>query len=54
MRRTSSPASRRIEGKTVGIVANQPMVLAGVLDIEFVEEGGAVRALLRLRLRFRS
>jgi propionyl-CoA carboxylase beta chain len=24
---------RRIEGKTVGVVANQPMVLAGVLDI---------------------
>ena len=31
-RRTSSPASRRMEGRTVGIVANQPMVLAGVLD----------------------
>jgi propionyl-CoA carboxylase beta chain len=24
---------RRIEGRTVGVVANQPMVLAGVLDI---------------------
>ena len=24
----------RIEGRTVGIVANQPMVLAGVLDIK--------------------
>ena len=23
----------RIEGRTVGVVANQPMVLAGVLDI---------------------
>ena len=37
----------RIEGRTVGIVANQPMVLAGVLDINIVEEGGALRALLR-------
>jgi propionyl-CoA carboxylase beta chain len=31
----------------VGVVANQPMVLAGVLDINSVEEGGAFRALLR-------
>ena len=31
---TSSPASAAIEGRTVGVVANQPMVLAGVLDIE--------------------
>ncbi len=29
----------RIEGRTVGVVANQPMVLAGVLDINSVEEG---------------
>ena len=29
----------RIEGRTVGVVANQPMVLAGVLDINIVEEG---------------
>ena len=34
MRATSSPASARMEGRTVGIVANQPMVLAGVLDID--------------------
>ena len=40
----------RIEGRTVGVVANQPMVLAGVLDIKSLEEGGALRALLR-RLR---
>ena len=37
----------RIEGRTVGIVANQPMVLAGVLDINSLEEGRALRALLR-------
>jgi propionyl-CoA carboxylase beta chain len=30
--RTSSPAFGRIAGRTVGFVANQPMVLAGVLD----------------------
>ena len=30
---TSSCGFGRIEGRTVGIVANQPMVLAGVLDI---------------------
>ena len=24
----------RVEGRTVGVVANQPMVLAGVLDID--------------------
>ena len=34
MRPTSSSASARIEGRTVGVVANQPMVLAGVLDIK--------------------
>ena len=37
----------RIEGRTVGVVANQPMVLAGVLDINIVEEGRALRPLLR-------
>ncbi len=37
----------RIEGRTVGVVANQPMVLAGVLDINSLEEGRAVRPLLR-------
>ena len=30
---TSSPAFIRLDGETVGVVANQPMVLAGVLDI---------------------
>ncbi|MFW2830210.1 acyl-CoA carboxylase subunit beta [Sphingomonas sp. ID0503] len=30
----------RIEGRTVGIVANQPMVLAGVLDISSARKGG--------------
>ena len=29
----------RIEGKTVGFVANQPMVLAGVLDINASARG---------------
>merc|ERR1739841_468815 len=29
----------RIEGKTVGIIANQPMVLAGVLDINSAKKG---------------
>jgi propionyl-CoA carboxylase beta chain len=29
----------RIEGRTVGIVANQPMVLAGVLDINSAKKG---------------
>jgi propionyl-CoA carboxylase beta chain len=30
----------RVEGKTVGIVANQPMVLAGVLDINSSKKAG--------------
>ncbi len=30
----------RIEGRTVGVVGNQPMVLAGVLDIESAEKAG--------------
>jgi propionyl-CoA carboxylase beta chain len=30
----------RIEGKTVGVVANQPMVLAGVLDINSSKKAG--------------
>ncbi len=37
----------RLNGETVGVVANQPMVLAGCLDIAVVEKGGAVRAVLR-------
>jgi hypothetical protein len=38
----------RVEGRTVGFVANQPMVLAGVLDSDASPQGCAVRALLRL------
>ena len=38
----------RMEGATIGIVANQPMVLAGCLDIDSAQQGGALRALLRL------
>ena len=30
----------RMEGRTVGIVANQPMVLAGCLDIDSARKGG--------------
>ena len=37
----------RIDGRTVGFVANQPMVLAGVLDIGRLAQGRALRALLR-------
>ncbi len=37
----------RIAGRTVGFVANQPMVLAGVLDSRRQPQGGALRALLR-------
>ena len=37
----------RIAGRTVGFVANQPMVLAGVLDLRRQPQGGALRALLR-------
>ena len=40
----------RIDGRTVGFVANQPMVLAGVLDYRRLAQGRALRALLR-RLR---
>ena len=40
----------RVEGRTVGFVANQPMVLAGVLDSRRQPQGGALRALLRLLL----
>ena len=38
----------RMEGRTVGIVANQPLVLAGVLELGCLAQGGTVRALLRL------
>ena len=37
----------RIEGRTVGVVANQPMVLAGVLDINSSKKARALRPLLR-------
>ena len=30
----------RLEGRTIGVVANQPMALAGVLDIEASRKGG--------------
>jgi len=30
----------RVEGRTVGVVANQPMVLAGCLDIDSARKGG--------------
>ena len=38
----------RIGGATVGIVANQPLALAGVLDSDASRKGGALRPLLRL------
>ncbi len=37
----------RIAGRTVGFVANQPIVLAGVLDSDASPQGRAFRALLR-------
>ncbi len=37
----------RIAGRTVGFVANQPMVLAGVLELGRLAQGGALRAFLR-------
>ena len=37
----------RLDGHPVGIVGNQPQVLAGVLDIECVREGGPLRAHVR-------
>ena len=46
-RRTSSAASGASNGRSVGVVANQPSVLAGVLDIALVDQRRAVRALLR-------
>ena len=46
--RTSSSASPHLGGRVVGIVANQPPVLAGCLDIDAVDEGRALRPLLRL------
>ena len=45
--RTSSSASPAWTAQTVGIVANQPLVLAGCLDIKSIDQGGALRALLR-------
>ena len=38
----------RLGGQPVGIVANQPAVLAGVLDINASHQGGALHPLLRL------
>ena len=37
----------RLEGRTVGVVANQPMVLAKLSGHRQLTQGGAVRALLR-------
>ena len=41
----------RLAGKPVGVVANQPLHLAGVLDINAVREGRPLRPLLR-RLQY--
>ena len=38
----------RIEGRTIGIVANQPMFLAGVLDARRLAQSCPLRAVLRL------
>jgi acetyl-CoA carboxylase carboxyltransferase component len=38
-RRTSSSGSRGVDGRPVGVVANQPAVLAGVLDIDASVKG---------------
>ena len=38
----------RLDGRPVGIVAQQPVVLAGVLDINSSDKARALRALLRL------
>ena len=38
-RRTSSSASARLDGRSIGIVANQPAVLAGTLDIDASVKG---------------
>ena len=37
----------RLDGRSVGIIANQPKVMAGVLDINCLGQGGAVHPLLR-------
>ncbi len=37
----------RLNGSTVGVVANQPMVLAGCLDIDSAKKAGRFRPLLR-------
>ena len=44
----------RIEGRTVGVVANQPMVLAGVLDINSVQEGARASSASATRSTSRS
>ena len=43
----------RIEGKTIGIVANQPLVLAGVLDVDSSDKAEDLFA-SAIRLTFRS
>ncbi len=43
----------RLGGQPVGVVANQPAVLAGVLDINASVKGRALRALLRCVSIFR-
>ncbi len=40
----------RIEGRPVGVIANQPRYLGGVLDADSAAEGGSLRRVLR-RLR---
>ena len=44
----------RIEGRTVGVVANQPMVLAGVLDINSSQEGARASSASATRSTSRS
>ena len=44
----------RLDGRSVGIVANQPAYLAGCLDIDSSVEGRPLRALLRCLQHSRS
>ena len=37
----------RIQGRTVGIIANQPCVLAGALDIDASDKSGPLRSILQ-------
>ncbi|MFB8735104.1 carboxyl transferase domain-containing protein [Bacillus sp. SL00103] len=43
----------RLQGDSIGVVANQPKVLAGGLDLDAADKAGQVYSIFAMRFTFR-